>query len=130
MEQTISSILSQKNVMNYTFEIFDNGLGMNKVDLPTVEEIGHAMVEKKEFAEGYVVLAGLDLITRKSLSDINEVNFDVIEKAIAFHFSNKKDYIDIWFNYLLENKKFLVAVAVAVSIVIVTASIVIVTTTK
>ena len=78
---------------------------MNKVDLPTVEEIGHAMAEKKEFAEGYVVLAGLDLITRKSLSDINEVNFDVIEKAIAFHFSNKKDYIDIWFKYLLENKK-------------------------
>ena len=78
---------------------------LNKADLPTVEEIGHAMVDKKEFAEGYVVLAGLDLITRRSLRDINDINLDVIEKAIAFHFSNKKDSVDIWFDYLLESQK-------------------------
>lgn len=78
---------------------------LNKADLPTVEEIGHAMVDKKEFAEGYVVLAGLDLITRRSLKDINDINLGVIEKAIAFHFSNKKDSVDIWFDYLLENQK-------------------------
>ncbi|MFW9945453.1 MAG: hypothetical protein ACFFDX_01345, partial [Candidatus Odinarchaeota archaeon] len=29
----LTSEISQKNVMNYTFEIFDNGIGMNKVDL-------------------------------------------------------------------------------------------------
>ncbi len=29
----LTSELSQKNVMNYTFEIFDNGMGMNKADL-------------------------------------------------------------------------------------------------
>jgi len=29
----LTSELSQKNVMNYTFEIFDNGIGMSKVDL-------------------------------------------------------------------------------------------------
>ncbi|MFX1354430.1 MAG: hypothetical protein ACFFGP_10745, partial [Promethearchaeota archaeon] len=29
----LTSELSQKNVMNYTIEIFDNGIGMNKVDL-------------------------------------------------------------------------------------------------
>ena len=78
---------------------------LNKADLPTVEEIGYATADKKELAEGYVVLAGLDLITRQSLSDIDEINLDVIEKGIAFHFSNKKDSIDIWFDYLLENKK-------------------------
>ena len=79
---------------------------LNKVDLPTVEEIGHAMAGKKEFPEGYVVLAGLDLVARKSLTDINEINSDVIEKAIAFHFSNKKDSNDIWFDYLLEKQKY------------------------
>ena len=78
---------------------------LNKVDLPTVEEIGYAMADKKEFAEGYVVLAGLDLITRKSLTDINDLTLGVIEKAIAFHFSNKKDSVDIWFEYLLEEQK-------------------------
>ena len=29
----LTSELSQKNVMSYTFEIFDNGTGMSKVDL-------------------------------------------------------------------------------------------------
>jgi len=29
----LTSELSQKNIMNYTFEIFDNGIGMNKGDL-------------------------------------------------------------------------------------------------
>ncbi|TFG01942.1 MAG: DNA topoisomerase VI subunit B [Promethearchaeota archaeon] len=29
----LTSELSQKNIMNYTFEIFDNGTGMNKLDL-------------------------------------------------------------------------------------------------
>ncbi|MFX1383709.1 MAG: hypothetical protein ACFFBP_14820, partial [Promethearchaeota archaeon] len=32
-ESFLTSELSQKNVMSYTFEIFDNGTGMNKLDL-------------------------------------------------------------------------------------------------
>ena len=96
-------LLANKGLADAIFSGFLSCL--NKVDLPTVEEIGHAMVDKKEFAEGYVVLAGLDLITRKSLTNINEINFDVIEKAVAFHFSNKKDSGNFWFDYLLEKQK-------------------------
>ena len=97
------SLLANNDLAEAIFSGFLSCL--NKADLPTVQEIGHAMVDKKELSEGYVVLAGLDLITRKSLINIDEINLDVIEKAIAFHFSNKKDFVDIWFDYLLEKHK-------------------------
>ncbi len=78
---------------------------LDQSDLPSVTEIGHAAAIKKEFAEGYVILAGLDLLAKKSFNNINNVDVDVIEKAIAFHFSNKSGYSDIWFEYLFSEHK-------------------------
>jgi hypothetical protein len=78
---------------------------LGQSDLPSVTEIGHAAASKKEFAEGYVILAGLDLVAKKSLSNINNLDVDVIEKAIAFHFSNKSGYSDVWFEYLFSEHK-------------------------
>jgi len=78
---------------------------LEKSDLPSVIEIGHAAASKKEFAEGYVILAGLDLVAKKSLSNINDLDSDFIEKAIAFHFSNKSGFSDIWYEYLFSERK-------------------------
>ena len=78
---------------------------LNRKELPSIEKIGHAKSEQKEYAEGYVILAGLDLVAKKSLADINELSIDIIEKAIGFHFSNKSGYHDIWFDYLLAEHK-------------------------
>ncbi len=78
---------------------------LNCKKLPSIEKIAHAKVEQKEYAEGYVILAGLDLVAKKSLADINELSFDIVEKAIGFHFSNKSGYHDIWFDYLLAEHK-------------------------
>ncbi len=75
--------------------------GIRLEDLPSIESIGHAMAEKKEFPQGYVILAGLDLVAKKSLADIENVDSGMIEKAVGFHFSNKTGYPDIWFDYLL-----------------------------
>ena len=80
---------------------------LNLDDLPSIEKIGHAMAEKKELSEGYVILAGLDLLARKSLHDIESLNEDIITTAVGFHFSNKSGFSDTWFEYLLaqhENK--------------------------
>lgn len=74
-------------------------------NLPSISEIGYAAASKKEFAEGYVILAGLDLVAEKSLTDINNLSLDIIEKAVGFHFSNKSGYSDIWFEYLLVEHK-------------------------
>jgi len=75
---------------------------LNRDDLPSLEEIGHKAAEKKEYAEGYVVLAGLDLLVKNNITEINELNLSLIEKAVAFHFSNKSGFKNIWFDYLLE----------------------------
>jgi len=78
---------------------------LEQSDLPSVAEIAHAAASKKEFAAGYVILAGFDLVAKKSLGNVNDLDVDVIEKAIAFHFSNKSGYSDIWFEYLFSEHK-------------------------
>ncbi|MCK5387518.1 MAG: hypothetical protein KAJ39_10035, partial [Gammaproteobacteria bacterium] len=47
---------------------------LNRKELPSIEKIAHAKAEQQEYAEGYVILAGLDLVAKKSLADINELN--------------------------------------------------------
>ena len=86
--------------------IFDGFLSSLKLsELPSLENIGAAIPEKTEFHEGYVILAGLDLVARNSLEDILKLNQDIIEKGIGFHFSNNSGYQDIWFDYLLTEHK-------------------------
>ena len=78
---------------------------LTRKELPSIEKIGHAKAEQQEYAEGYVVLAGLDLVAKISLADISELNLNIIEKAIGFHFSNKSGHHNIWFDYLLAEHK-------------------------
>jgi hypothetical protein len=92
-------LLANNKLAEAVFEGFLASLYRN--DLPSIEKIGHAMAEKKEFPEGYVILAGLDLVARKSLADIQNINVDIIERAVGFHFSNKSGHSNIWFDYLL-----------------------------
>lgn len=70
-------------------------------DLPPIEEIGRGAATKQEFAEGYVILAGLDLLTNNSLGDMDHLGSDIIGKAVAFHFSNNSGFKNRWFDYLL-----------------------------
>ena len=97
------SLLANNELADAIFKGFLNSL--KRKGLPAIEEIGHKKAEKEEYAEGYVILAGLDIIAKKSLADISDLNMDVIELAIGFHFSNKSGYHDIWFDYLLSEHK-------------------------
>ncbi|MCW9030556.1 MAG: hypothetical protein OQK58_03635 [Gammaproteobacteria bacterium] len=84
-----------------------------RTDITCVEKIGHAMAEHKEFAEGYVILAGLDLIANKSIANIIKVNDGVLASAVAFHYSNKTNHHDQWFEYLLTHHNNKVSAALA-----------------
>lgn len=86
---------------------------LERKDLPSIEQIAHAKAEKKEFSEGYVVLAGLDIIAKKSLADVSNLNDGLIEKAIGFHFSNQSGYCNIWFDHLLVHHKNKVSAAMS-----------------
>lgn len=96
-------LLASTTLAEAIFEGFISSLELD--NLPSIENIGHARAEQKEYTEGYVILAGLDLVAKKSLADINELSLDIIEKAIGFHFSNKSGYHNIWFDYLLAEHK-------------------------
>lgn len=77
---------------------------LHREDIPSIEMTGQAAAVKDEFSEGYVILAGFDLIAKKSLEDINNLSPAIIEKAVAFHFSNRSGHTDIWFDYLLDKQ--------------------------
>lgn len=96
-------LLANEELADAIFSGFLSSL--NRKNLPTVEQVGHALAEQQEFAEGYVILAGLDIIAKKSLTEINKLDSDLIEKAIGFHFSNKSGYHDVWFDYLMTEHK-------------------------
>ena len=96
-------LLASTTLAEAIFEGFISSLELD--NLPSTENIGHARAEQKEYAEGYVILAGLDLVAKISLADINELSLDIIEKAIGFHFSNKSGHHNIWFDYLLAKHK-------------------------
>lgn len=96
-------LLANNELAEAIFSGFSSSLNIKT--LPSIEEIGHVKAERKEFSEGYVVLAGLDLLVKKSLTDINNLNNETTEKAIGFYFSNKSDHNNIWFEHLLKEQK-------------------------
>ena len=96
-------LLASETLAEAIFAGFLNSLNLES--LPTVEKIGHAKAQKEEFSEGYVILAGLDLLTKKSFKQLNSLNSNIIETAVAFHFSNKSSHINAWYEYLSEEHK-------------------------
>ena len=78
---------------------------LTQVDIPSVVEIGKAAAVKNEFPQGYVILAGLDLVAQKAINAVADVDVNVLESAIAFYYSNKNSHQHIWFDYLLKQHK-------------------------
>ena len=96
-------LLANSELAEAVLQGFEESL--RRTDLTPVEKIGHAMAEKKEFSEGYVILAGLDLMASKSMNEIASLDRELIESAVAFNFSNKTNHYNSWFEYLFSNHK-------------------------
>lgn len=103
-------LLANPELAEAIFDGFINSIQL-AAKLATVEEIGTAAAKKEEYGEGYVILAGLDMLVKKSIENIKQVDKALLEKAIAFYFSNQTVYKHIWFDYLLAQDKDLVKVA-------------------
>lgn len=104
-------LLANSKLADAIFEGFISSL--NRKDLPSIDKIGHALAKKDEFAEGYVVLAAMKLIVENSLTDINNLHIDIIEKAIGFHLSNKTGCSNVWFDDLFTEQKHKVIPAIS-----------------
>ena len=81
---------------------------LERASLPAIEDIGSAMAEQKELPEGYVMLAGLDLLATASLKDIAALPPATIEAVTGFYFSNKVNHKSHWFDYLFRHHKAMV----------------------
>lgn len=96
-------LLANKELADAVLQGFEASLFHKEIN--SIENIGHAMAEQKEFPEGYVILAGLDVMAKKSIEAIVSLNSEIIESAVGFHFSNKTQHHDIWFDYLFMQHK-------------------------
>lgn len=105
------NLLANKELADAVLQGFKASL--LRAEITSIESIGHAMAEQKEFAEGYVILAGLDILATESMHDIVNLNAEIIESAVGFHFSNKTQHHNSWFDYLLAEHKNKVASALS-----------------
>lgn len=83
---------------------------LTSINIPRVEKIGFAMAEQNEIAEGYVILAGLDLLASNSMHNVFKLPQAIIQSAIAFYFSNPMNHANNWFADLLREQKTEVAI--------------------
>ena len=105
------NLLANKELADAVFQGFKASLF--RAEIASIESIGHAIAEQKEFSEGYVILAGLDILATDSMNDIVDLNAEIIESAVGFHFSNKTQHHDSWFDYLLTEHKNKIASALS-----------------
>lgn len=110
-EQEKIKLLANSELAAAIFEGFKASLNLSS--LPSIEQIGYAAAKKEEYAEGYVILAGLDLIEKQSLTEIEELDHELLEKAVGFHFTNKTNHHSIWFDLLLAEHKKLILPAIS-----------------
>lgn len=96
-------LLANKELADAVLEGFKANL--SRTDIPTAEQVGEAMAQQKELPEGFVILAGIDLVSQQSLADIETLDTAILESAIAFQFSNKTNHKHAWFNYLVSEQK-------------------------
>ena len=96
-------LLANKTLAEAIFQGFVASL--KRSSLPTVEDIGSAMAEQKELPEGYVMLAGLDLLASATPEDIASLPGETLATVSGFYFSNKVNHKSHWFDYLFSHHK-------------------------
>ena len=96
-------LLANKTLADAIVKGFVNYIYNSK--LPGIEEIGQKKAKQQEFPQGYVVLAAMDLVSKKSDEAITELSDNIIESVIGFYFSNKNAHKNIWFDILFRTRK-------------------------
>ena len=77
-------------------------------ELPALETIAEQMAKRKEIPEGYVYLAGLDILSQQGKEHILELDEKILENATGFYYANKCNHPHTWFNLLFTDKKLLI----------------------
>lgn len=68
---------------------------------PSARQIGAKMAVQQDYAIGYPVLAGMDLLAKQSLQNVENLADDILAAAVCFHFANKTCHQDIWLDEIL-----------------------------
>jgi len=76
---------------------------------PEPQTIADSLVDETPLDIGYIVLAGLNILVSENPDKILPLPDTTLASAISFHFANKTEVDDSWFELLLNNKQRLVA---------------------
>ena len=71
--------------------------------LPTPAEIARKLVDGEEYGIGYVVLAGMDRLSKQER--LSELSMATLQSALCFNYSNHNSHNNNWLEQLLDNKK-------------------------
>lgn len=74
-------------------------------DFPDARQIGEKMAVQQDFAIGYPVLAGMDLLASESMQQILNLSDEILAAAVCFHYANKTCHQDIWLDEVLSSEK-------------------------
>lgn len=66
------------------------------LDIPSVHDIGKRVFEEEPYVIGYVVLAGVDRLSRVDPLQLFELPENVLQAAIAFQYANPCEHAHTW----------------------------------
>lgn len=96
-------VLANEALAEAILEGFVRVLGRR--DLPSPEQIADSMLSDDRYAIGYVILAGLDILSINDELDIDAIDEGVLQAAICFHYAYKTEQQDKWVSEALNNKQ-------------------------
>ena len=84
---------------------------LEKIVLPSPEEIGSKMAEDERIEIGYVALVSMDLLIKKytyTEKAFAQLNKDILSSILCFHYANSNEYRNTWIDALIEYDRELV----------------------
>jgi len=74
---------------------------LERLELPTPAEIGTALVRGEPFIQGFIVLAGMDIVSQRAPSAMLDLGDKTLAAALCFHYANSTYHADAWLRQLL-----------------------------
>ena len=78
---------------------------------PNLQTIADSLIDESPLEIGYIVLAGLSILSAEDVTAITRLPDTTLSCAVGFHFTNKTEVEDSWFDMLLAEEPELVSSA-------------------
>lgn len=77
---------------------------LERLELPSAAQIGDALVRGEPFIQGFIVLAGMDIVSQRDERAVLDLNESTLAAALCFHYANSTYHEDPWLETLLRER--------------------------